>query len=121
VPLRPGRLIGFDESYHVILPVSGVDGGLVGDFVEHVVQIVDGIDYFSDVGFLQPGDRGHGEAVHLPALTIPVRIAVDAVDVVRPMVRVEWPRIAVAVVVDAPALEEHDADVDPLLAGLDHS
>jgi hypothetical protein len=38
--LRLGRLIVLYIFDHVILPVSGEDGGLVGNLVEHVVQVV---------------------------------------------------------------------------------
>src|SRR5207237_10233670 len=52
------------------------------------------------------------ERVSFLALTVSIRVAVDAVDVVAAVEPVAGPGIAVAGV-DAPALEEHNADVHP--------
>ena len=79
--------------------------GLVRDFVEQVVEIVQTGDEPAQVGIL---DRGHariGELMDLNALAVAVPVAVDAVEIVGGMERVIPPRVLLEL--HAVAFEEH--------------
>src|SRR3954470_20420267 len=54
------------------------------------------------------------------AVAPPVRIAVGAVDVVPPVERVEIPGVALALVVNRPAVEQHHGDVEAPFGGEQH-
>ncbi len=56
VLLRFLRLVLLDEADHAVLPLGRARVVLVGDLVEHVVEIVDRVDDLADVGLLQLGD-----------------------------------------------------------------
>ena len=93
---------------------------LVGDLVKHVIKIVERVDYFTDIRFLNADDGGNSAHVYLLALSVTVRVAVDAVDVI---IDIEWmpdPRIAhrLSLQLDTESLKEHDADIDPVVARL---
>ena len=47
-----GFLILFDVADYVILPFGGWRMVLVGNLVENIVQVVDGVDDLADVGLL---------------------------------------------------------------------
>jgi len=88
---------------------------LVGDLVEHVVQVVHGVDDLAHVRFLNRRDLLVGQLVHLQALAVTVGVAVDAIDVIAGMKRMALPGAFGEL--HGPALEEHHGDVDAPLAG----
>ena len=65
--LRLRLLVVLDEADHVVLPLRRGRMVLVGDLVEHVVEVVDGVDHLADVGFLERGDRRMAQFVDFNA------------------------------------------------------
>src|SRR5215469_3377836 len=50
---RLSRLILLHIVDHVVLPLGRIGAGFVASLIEHVVEIVDGVDDFADVSLLQ--------------------------------------------------------------------
>ncbi len=118
-----GGLIRFEVRDHVVLPgfrPSITSSTLVTYLVEDVVEVVHCVDDLPDVRFLKRDDRGVEQAVSFEASVVEIRIAVNPVDVIVPVEGVPMPRVAVAhvLVLDRPAIEQHDRDIDAALARL---
>src|SRR5207249_5158626 len=107
-------LVLLDEADHVRLPgnTGRIAGILIGDLVEHVVQVVHGVDDFPDVSFLLGGDSRIGQRVDGLAPT-----TVGAIDIVRRIERMALPRVAadISLALDAEPIEQHDRRADAAL------
>ncbi len=122
-------LLGFgcfvrpDNVDHVVLPRVRRRIALITYLVENIVLVVYRVDHRLGVRLLK---RGHGrdrKRLNLSPRCIAIRVAVDAVDVVGLVERVREPRISLGVPrlhLEAPSIEEHDRDVNPARAGIDH-
>ena len=115
------RFVGFillHESDDLVLPVGGIRAGFVADFVEHVVQIVDGVDDPAEVSLLEgehllAHGRGH-QRIEFQAAAVPVGIGIDPIHVVGSVEGMIGPGIQE---LDRPAFKEHDRGVRAPLAG----
>ena len=102
-----------DPPVPILLPA------FVDHFVEHVIQVVDGVHHFANVGRLEVVYFGVAESMHLGF----VRVELQLVDVVGRVKRVGTPGPAVrrgtalVPVHQAPPFEKHHRDVDAALAG----
>ena len=117
-----GSFIALDVVDHVVLPggVGRAACAFIADLVQDIVEIVDTVDDFADIGFLQGSDLAAGQGMGLAALVIAVEVTVDVVDVVGKLVGMTIPGIVVALLaLHTPAVEEHDGDIDTLVAGFD--
>src|SRR5829696_1882986 len=118
LPLRGVAPIGWlGQSY--CLEESRVDGPaarrLVGDLVEDVGQVLDGIDNFADVRLLQSLDA----RIERQHLIIVDRGDANIVDVVGGVKRMTFDVVRRETEVEPEALEEHHRDVDAPVAGGD--
>ena len=43
---------------------------LVGDFIENIVEVIDGFDDPADIGFLQGGDFSAGQSVNIETFSL---------------------------------------------------
>ncbi len=74
------------------------------------------VDHVLEVGLLQLGDAWDGQCLDLEPAAVGVGVAIDATQVLVPMVGMGRPRVRrpqAVLVADAPALEEHHAGVNP--------
>lgn len=117
------RLVAFHVLGHVSLPGARCCVALVADLVEHVVEVVHGIDDPAYVGLLEACDRGDLQRLRLLPLAMAVGVAVHAVDVVGGIERMPEPWVAAArvLVLDREAVEQHDRDVNAHPSGFLHA
>ena len=130
------RLIPLDEIYDPVLPPGGVPPirwlgqpycleecfvygpaarRLVGYLVEDVGKVLNGVDDFADVRLLQSLDA----RIERQYLVVVDRVDADPVDVVGGVERVALDVVGREAEVEPEALEEHNRDVDALVAGGD--
>jgi len=64
-------LDALDEAHHFVLPLAGVAQALIANFVKNIVEVVEGLDDFADVGFLKIQQRRHLKGVDLDAQPSP--------------------------------------------------
>ena len=70
--VSPCRLIALDLVDQVILPRLRIARTLVADLVKHIVQVIDRVDHFAHIRFLQGRDRRDAQRVCLFALPFPL-------------------------------------------------
>ena len=92
--LRFARLIALDEIDDVKLPGGIARGIAVRHLIQHVIEIVHGVDDFSDVGLLRLRHGRHLERMGLLPVSIAVRVPVDPTGIVGTVVGVIAPHIA---------------------------
>src|SRR5262245_10112673 len=116
--LGTSRFQPFDQTNEMVLPLDRTAVAFVTDLEQHVVEIVDGVDDFLDVGFLKAPKLRIVEGVDGKALAGRTSITVDPIDVVVFVERVPVPRVFadVSLARHAEALKQHDADVDTAVA-----
>ena len=91
-------LVAFDVVDHVVLPLRRGRLDFVADLIEHIVEIIDGVNDFTNVGLLRLQHCGRlTRRLYRVAVSGIRRIAVDTVYIVLRIVRMIFPGIRAVV------------------------
>ena len=124
VLLRFTGLIGLNHVDEMNLPGRIAHRIAVRDLIDHIVEIVDGVDHFPHIGFLGLGDRRHLKRMRFGPVAVAIRVSVDSAHIVGAVVGMIAPDVArgdgIGGIHDRPKVEQHDADIDPTITGGDH-
>src|SRR6266850_8423150 len=113
---RMGRaglpFVFLDQVDHVVLPRRGRGMIFIGNFIEHVVHVPDGIDYFPYVGFLDLQHFFILEFMYFQSLTLSRCIETEPVDIIIRMERMISEALGAKLY--APSLKQHDEEENVL-------
>src|SRR3989344_1701593 len=110
--------IRLNVVHHVILPTITTRRSFVNNLVKYIIEIVDRINYFSNIGALSIAHRSR----RIGGRTAIGDVAVDAIDVVALLVRM--PDVTPNVepgkcpLFQFPAVEEHYGNIDTVIPRL---
>src|SRR4029077_11219560 len=99
-----GSLQVLQKPDHEVLPLPRGAGALVGDLPQHVVQVPHGLYHLAYVQLLHLCDCGDPQRMDSGPVSPGIGVAVDAVDVVPPVEGMAIPGVALALVVNRPAV-----------------